>query len=340
MPVATSRRKRATRQASSDIEEDQPTQARHARDDVDDEEEDVPARRPKKEKPAVKKEKGAAKGQSRQAQPDEDDDDDDDRIDIENFADQPLTKADCSKIQGLASDWDSIETALHQPSPIISGVAASMTEAAGEDAQEGLAELDRVMKGLLDVQALMTGHSKVLSDIIQSVARGDDITNAKDKYLSLVDDMNAEYDSKTTRQKYMKNDQYVSFKEGIYEVDHPGSAMPPITDFIPREDGDESDDDDDVIMGGVTQEYKCPLMMTILEDPLTSSVCKHSFSSVAIKDMFKNKHGAQKCPASGCSKSFTLADCKPDPDLARKVKAFKRRQLRTQEDSDAEEVID
>jgi hypothetical protein len=43
------------------------------------------------------------------------------------------------------------------------------------DFEQGLVELDRVMKGLLDVQALMTGHSKVLSDIIQSVARGDDI---------------------------------------------------------------------------------------------------------------------------------------------------------------------
>lgn len=28
--------------------------------------------------------------------------------------------------------------------------------------------------------------------------------------------MNAEYDKKTTRQKYMKNDQYYSFKETIY----------------------------------------------------------------------------------------------------------------------------
>lgn len=122
------------------------------------------------------------------------------------------------------------------------------------------------MRSLLDVQAVMKGHSKVLSDIIQNVARGEDIvratfrpaetstylgqTNAKERYLLLADDMNAEYDSKTTRQKYAKNEQYVSFKETIYvrllvhddqaltlhfqEVDHSGQAMPPITDFIPR----------------------------------------------------------------------------------------------------------
>jgi SUMO ligase MMS21 Smc5/6 complex component len=124
------------------------------------------------------------------------------------------------------------------------------------------------------------------------------------------------------------------------------------------ESGDESDDDDDIVMGGVTQEYKCPLMMTILKNPLTSyvlgfpslllselgfrSVCKHSFSGDAIKEFFKNKRGLQKCPASGCSKMYTLADCQPDPDLARKVKVFEKRQARAaqQEDSDAEEVID
>ncbi|KAJ7758503.1 hypothetical protein DFH07DRAFT_818367 [Mycena maculata] len=339
MPVATStaRRRKTARQASSDIEEDQPTQRGNARDEVDEDEDDAPQRKVKKEKLAVKKEKGISKAKE---DLDEDEDDEDDRIDIANFADQPLPKSDCNKLTGYTKDWSSIEDIMHQPSPIIGRVAASIAEVAGEEAQEPLSELDRVMKSLLDVQAVMAGHNKVLSDMIQSVALGKNITDAKDLYLSLVDEMNAEYDSKTTRQKYAKNDQYVAFKEAIYEVDHPGNAMPPITDFIPREANDESDDDDDVVMGGVTQEYKCPLMMTLLKDPLTSTVCQHSFSGDAIREMFKKTRGALKCPAAGCSKSFTLGDCKPNPELARKVKAYERRQARAQEDSDAEEVID
>ncbi|KAJ6512173.1 hypothetical protein C8R47DRAFT_1034185 [Mycena vitilis] len=339
MPVATSRRRKTARQASSDIEEDQATQAPRARDDVDDDEDDAPPRNVKKEKAGVKKEKGKARA-TQQGPGEEDGEDEDDRIDIENFADQPLTKADCGKLNGLVKDWENVEAVMHQPSSVIAGVGAAMAEVAGEEAKEGLEELDRVMKGLLDVQSLMTGHSKVLSDIIQSVARGDDITDANARYLSLVDDMNAEYDKKTTRQKYLKNEQYIAFTEAIYEVDHSG-AMPPMTDFIPREEGDESDDDDDVVMGGVTQEYKCPLMMTVLKDPYTSSVCNHSFSGDAIKDYFKNARGQQKCPASGCSKKFLLSDCKPNPELARKIKAWDKRQKRAQaQDSDAEEVID
>ena len=36
------------------------------------------------------------------------------------------------------------------------------------------------------------------------------------------------------------------------------------------EDGDDSDDEDDVQIGGITQDYKCPISLTHLVDPLTS----------------------------------------------------------------------
>ncbi|KAJ7288421.1 hypothetical protein C8J57DRAFT_1280184 [Mycena rebaudengoi] len=341
MPVATSRRKKpARRQASSDIE-DEATQGRTARDEVDeDEDEDDAPSRVKKEKTARQEGKGSCERKIGSCFPKRSKtmtDDEDDRIDIDNFADQPLTKADTTKINGLMADWQAVEGAMHQNAAIISHVAVSMAEVSnGEEGQESLEELDRVMKGLIDVRA-------VLNEILQAVARGDeDITDASNTYLMKVDEMNAEYDKKTTRQKYAKNPQYIEYKELLYEVDHTGQAMPPITDFIPREPGDESDDDDDVVMGGVTQEYKCPLMMTILEDPLTSSVCKHSFSGAAIRGLFGSNRGQKKCPAAGCSKSFTLAQCLPNKDLERRIKAYNRRMAKkaAQEDSDAEEVID
>ena len=71
------------------------------------------------------------------------------------------------------------------------------------------------------------------------------------------------------------------------EVQNPETAMPPVTDFIPKgklpwvvfltaqlifwtEDGDDSEDEDDVQVGGVTQDYKCPITLRPLTDPLTS----------------------------------------------------------------------
>jgi hypothetical protein len=64
--------------------------------------------------------------------------------------------------------------------------------------------------------------------------------------------------------------------------------MPPVSQLIPKgllheygfsssfcsdaitEDGDESDEDDDIEVGGVTQDYKCPISLTTLVDPMRS----------------------------------------------------------------------
>jgi hypothetical protein len=81
----------------------------------------------------------------------------------------------------------------------------------------------------------------------------------------------------------------------VQESRHPGAPMPPITEQIPRgkhilhhqhkfggseknfpsasEKGDNSDEDDDLEIGGVTQNYLCPITLTLLEDPYTSYVC-------------------------------------------------------------------
>ena len=120
-----------------------------------------------------------------------------------------------------------------------------------------------------------------------------------------------------------------------------------------------SDDDDDVEIGGVTQDYKCPLTLTPLQDPLTSyappftfcgspdfnritnsrTTCKHSFSGAAIREYLSR--GMRKCPATGCNKKITLADLKEDRALERKVKEHARREAMRAEDEDVDaEIVD
>ena len=83
------------------------------------------------------------------------------------------------------------------------------------------------------------------------------------------------------------------------QVNHKDEAMPPMTTFIEKglclqflvidtdsshlsEPGDVSDDDDDVEIGGVTQDYKCPLTLTPLQDPLTSYAPLSPFVVISI----------------------------------------------------------
>jgi len=125
------------------------------------------------------------------------------------------------------------------------------------------------------------------------------------------------------------------------------------------EPGDVSDEDDDIEVGGVTQDFKCPLTLTPLQDPLTSfvsfftfracpdfdritnsrKVCKHSFSGAAIREYLSR--GVKKCPAAGCNKKITLNDLKEDRALERKVKEHARRAAMRAEDEDVDaEIID
>jgi hypothetical protein len=150
MPAATlSRRKNSSRrQDSSDIEEDRPTQP-GANEQVDDDDEDQPRRRTN----GVKKEKKPGNS-SRAAQPmgpnnnenfdeeDDEEDDDDGKVDIANFQDQPISRADLKKISGLSEDWDQMQKFIRQNWKVIGDAAVSMAEAAEGDEGEEVCHLN------------------------------------------------------------------------------------------------------------------------------------------------------------------------------------------------------
>ena len=69
-------------------------------------------------------------------------------------------------------------------------------------------------------------------------------------------------------------------------------------------------------------------------------LCGHSYDATALRSMLRG--GTKDCPASGCRKKISMSDCRPDPELAKKAKAYARRMARHEEDehSEAEEVIE
>jgi len=347
MPVATFSRRKSTarRQASSDIEEDRPTQQR-AGEQVDDEDSEDEKPRVHRRPNGVKKEKkGNSLRQVEKTREDGDEhsngEDDDDRIDVENFQNHPLRRDDLQKLQGLSKDWQQMEESVRKNWGIIGDVATAIAEAAeGDDVENGLAEADDIMKNLIDVGVEMQAHGSSINEIYQKVGQGENIGDVLDRYNNGVIARMEEYAKKTTRQRYAKSEVYNLFKQGIFEVQHPDKPMPPLTELIPHEDGDDSDDDD-LEMGGVTQIYTCPITLTPLVNPMTSQVCGHSFSEEAIRQTFRGSASAVKrCPASGCNKSLKLSDLTPNKELAKKVKSWERRNKRAAENSDAEEVIE
>ncbi|KAH9936319.1 uncharacterized protein B0H18DRAFT_973327 [Fomitopsis serialis] len=325
MPVAGPSRRRRRDPSSDGIEEAAPTQRT---DDVVNDDEEAPPRRGMK---AVKAEKQKAKEKQKAAQQEAAGDGDEDDADVDplaNFGDQPLDKAQAQKIHGYSQDWDMIRKTRHvQFYGLVKDVATTFAEfAEGDKGEKMMTQMDKLMRELMDTDAELVYHNKVLHDLHQQVVRGEEITNVVDRYQEGVQTKLNEYQKKTSRQKYARTDEYASYKQAIFEVQNPGTAMPPMTDLIPR-------DEDDVQVGGVTQDYKCPLTLTILVDPLTSRVCSHSYSATSIREYLGVRGGRKKCPA--------LGDLSPNKELAKKAKDAARRERMREEDSDDEgEVIE
>ncbi|KAG5715203.1 E3 SUMO-protein ligase nse2 [Termitomyces sp. T112] len=342
MPSATfSRKKSHKRQASSEIEDGGPSSFRGV-EQVEDDEDEPYTRRVNRVK-TEKKPNVATKKERVLNDEDEDnggDDDDDERIDVENFHDQPLSRVEFTRLQGLSRDWKMVADQVKPNWSVVGDVAVALADhSEGKEVEQGLAELDKLMRGLIDISAEMQAHEKVLEDLAQQIGQGEVLEDFIHHYMSGVKERKKKYDKMTSRQKYAKSQEYARFRNNIYEVQHPDTAIPPITEFLPKEDGDDSDEDDDLEMGGISQNYNCPITLTLLVDPVTSDVCQHSFSKAAIFQSFRGTE-AIKCPASGCTKRFTRANLKPDKDLAKRVKAYERRARRAVENDDAEEIID
>ncbi|KAF9565685.1 hypothetical protein CPC08DRAFT_782326 [Agrocybe pediades] len=346
MPVATSSRRKplARRQNSEDIE-DVHTQPKNE-DGVSDEEQPRAEKRVKKEKKG-KQRAPANEDDEDNADSDEDEDDEDeDPIDVDNFPDQPLRKEDANKLKGIAEDWKSMSVLVAGKWELFRDVAASMAESGEKDIESSkeLQKVDRDMREFLDVCAEMKAHSATLEAMNQRVSAEEDI-DAVARYEEGLQERKDEYAGQTARKKYAKNKYYIEFHSGIWEVSNPKDPMPPLTNLIPRgtsslSEGEESDDDDDLEIGGATQDYRCPLSLTLLEKPMTSRICGHSFSADAIREHCRPPNQLHKCPASGCNKSFRLSDCVFDKALEKKVKNIRRRQQAAEENSDAEEIVD
>ncbi|KAK0464677.1 zinc-finger of the MIZ type in Nse subunit-domain-containing protein [Desarmillaria tabescens] len=332
-----SSRRRTKAQESSDIEEGA-TQVPY-REDVDmDDEDEQPRRRTKSKTEKKPQVNGKRTGRQEAREPDTDDED---PIDVENFADQPLGEGDLQKLNGLSRDWTLMTGKIQEHCGAIDRVAEAILEHGKKEvAEKDLGDIELLVKGFIDIEAEMQFHSGALDDIHEKLSKGETICDAIPRYNTGVLKRSQEYSAKTTRQKYAKNERYKTFKQAVYEVDHLNEPMPPMTELIARESGDESDDDDDIEVGGVTQDYKCPITLRVIEEPYTSKICSHSFSKAAIQEMFKNERSAKKCPASGCRASFRLVDCVPNKDLERKIKAYERRKKRAEEAIEVDEVIE
>ena len=173
------------------------TRRRNVDDTVEaDEDEDQQPRSPRRTANRKAQAESSGSGAARN-DPDLGDDDDDAMaaFDEDAFGDKPLSRHDAQKLQGMASDWNMIETNLKESAfSLLTEVSTAVAEYADESIAEKvcfpsqihlsfacscftqeLNRLDGLMREIIDIDVEIRTHEQVLRDLHQQVVGGDEI---------------------------------------------------------------------------------------------------------------------------------------------------------------------
>ncbi|KAJ2991034.1 hypothetical protein HDV02_004011 [Globomyces sp. JEL0801] len=145
----------------------------------------------------------------------------------------------------------------------------------------------------------MMAEMESLNDIITQIDQGSmPLSNAIDSFKTKsklkFDQMN------TNDPQFVKNPDYIEFREAIWEVKNPDKPFPSL-----------EQNDDDIVM------------RTLMTDPWTTKTCHHTFSG-AIIEMIRNNHGTMECPTPGCHERLRISDLISDEKLKRKIARSER----------------
>ena len=102
--------------------------------------------------------------------------------------------------------------------------------------------------------------------------------------------------------------------------------MPQPATWFPAESSRNGNDDDDIVVDQEIQSLKCPITLTLLENPVRNTKCPHVYSLDAITELLRLGRGICRCPVAGCQASVTKNDLREDKAMARKVREEKARE--------------
>ncbi|OMH84904.1 E3 SUMO-protein ligase NSE2 [Zancudomyces culisetae] len=95
--------------------------------------------------------------------------------------------------------------------------------------------------------------------------------------------------------------------------------MPPLFE------GQEDEDDEDLVVADTTVVLHCPLTTNYLESPMTSKFCGHSYSKRAIVEYLCNSK--KQCPVVGCVHTISVKDLYENKKLERRIERIRRYKL-------------
>ncbi|KAK7931833.1 hypothetical protein PG985_002545 [Apiospora marii] len=227
-------------------------------------------------------------------------------------------------------------------------VVPELTESSEEavrDLIDWQVEVEDEKKALREIQALLEDEAREAKAHAELQADPDadlfEVKGPRHFFNEARDAQTEEYYSKSMYQKYGLNNDYVHFKKLWHDAVHSRDAQPPPVPDATRwfgqqgggGGGDEAgDSDEDLVVAGEVQDFRCPLSMVVMKEPYTSRLCKHSFEKAAILEYLPKNGTSKECPVAGCDKHPKKSDLYFDDLLVRRIKRATARQSETQDD--------
>ncbi|KAI5453327.1 hypothetical protein NCC49_005807 [Naganishia albida] len=219
--------------------------------------------------------------------------------------------------------------------------AAPVLDDAEEKRNEETAiSLENKVKQLCDEIKWLECKTKAIGEVVSALQQDTSVEDIAGEVNRRFVKIFGNYRDASDRIKYKNSEQYKDFKQAVWDIRH-DEACPPISSFLEKGPDDPESDDDDIEIGGTTQDFKCPLTLLPFDDAVRSTKCPHSFSGAAIRGVIRQgPRKSAKCPVAGCDKVLTMGDIKPDPVLQKRSDQVKSRLQRRRQEEEAAEAED
>lgn len=137
----------------------------------------------------------------------------------------------------------------------------------------------------------------------------------------------AAYHASTMTARYASHNDYVGFKKIVHDAHYPGEEAPPMPHAStwfgegggtqnPSKTGPtatQPEEEDDLVMASERISVKCPITLTEMKEPVSSTKCPHNFERQAFLEMVNSSDlrvggdgrrntgtKAMRCPVAGC----------------------------------------
>lgn len=237
--------------------------------------------------------------------------------------------ADAGIKASIDTTWSPYEPMLRDVISTLSEVAEQRADAIsdrkGDETDARLVRYDELCRRFIALQEETEIRKAALQSLRERLLKGEQVKDAPELYQKQANQALLELNGKTQRQRYGQSKAYERYRSKVWQALNE-EPMPPLVDIIPAETDEVEEETDDIAMYGSSKEqYKCPLTLRIMENPMKSKVCRHAYEREAILDFLGN--ALKECPA-GCRTKMKKKDLYEDLEFTKECKNFSRRQER------------